>query len=153
MRIVLALVLALALPAAAARANQDAPVAEPETPQVTPESRLDAGLALADKKDWAGAEAAFREAIKLRPEFPEAWNNLGHALREQKKYAESVKSYQEALRLRPDYPQALEYLGEAYVEMGKFDDARAVLDRLRPLDPQQAAELAGAIDGRGGSWK
>jgi Flp pilus assembly protein TadD len=56
-----------------------------------------------------------------------------------------VKSYQEALRLRPDYPQALEYLGEAYVQMGKLDEARAVLERLRALDPREADELSEAI--------
>jgi tetratricopeptide (TPR) repeat protein len=49
------------------------------------------------------------------------------------------------LRLRPDYPEALEYLGEAYVQMGKLAEAQAVLDRLRPLDPKEAEELAKAI--------
>ena len=49
------------------------------------------------------------------------------------------------MRLRPDYPEALEYLGEAYVQMGRIADAQAVLDRLRPIDPKEAEELAQAI--------
>ena len=56
-----------------------------------------------------------------------------------------MKAYREALRLRPDYPQALEYLGRAYVAMGRLDDARAVLARLRLLDPREADELDEAI--------
>lgn len=121
----------------------------PAAPQGTAESKLGEGFALANEKDWGGAEAAFREAIRLHAAFPEAWNGLGHALRRQKKYEESVNSYQEALRLRPEYPQALEYLGETYVEMGELDEAKAILGRLRALDPKEAGELAKAIDQAG----
>jgi cytochrome c-type biogenesis protein CcmH/NrfG len=149
--IVLIILAGVVLGSPAARADQDQFMQAPDEPgaAATPESRLNDGLALADKQDWRGAEAAFRDAIRLRAAFPEAWNGLGHALRMQKNYPESVQSYQEALRLRPDYPQALEYLGEAYVQMGKLDEARALLRRLRALDPSEAALLAAAIDGGG----
>ncbi len=152
MRLGIVLILAgVVLGSPAAWADQDQFMQAPGEPTAaaTPESRLNDGLALADKQDWRGAEAAFRDAIRLRAAFPEAWNGLGHALRMQKNYAESVASYQEALRLRPDYPQALEYLGEAYVEAGKLDEARALLRRLRALDPAEAAQLAAVIDGGG----
>jgi cytochrome c-type biogenesis protein CcmH/NrfG len=96
-------------------------------------------------KDWAAAEAAFRQAIVQQPTFADAWNELGYALRNQRRHGESVDAYHEALRLRPEFPEALEYLGEAYVDMGKLDDARAVLARLRPLDAGRAQELAEAI--------
>jgi cytochrome c-type biogenesis protein CcmH/NrfG len=92
-------------------------------------------------KDWAAAVAAFRRAIALRAGFAEAWNELGFALRQQGRYAESLDAYAEALRLRPNFPEALEYLGEAYVKLGRLDEARRVLERLRPLDAGRAAEL------------
>jgi tetratricopeptide (TPR) repeat protein len=152
MRLGLVLILAgVVLGSPAAWADQDQFMQAPGEPTAaaTPESRLNDGLALADKQDWRAAEAAFRDAIRLRAAFPEAWNGLGHALRMQKNYRESVESYQEALRLRPEYPQALEYLGEAYVELGKLDEARALLRRLRALDPSEAALLAAVIDGGG----
>jgi tetratricopeptide (TPR) repeat protein len=81
----------------------------------------------------------------LRPAFPDAWNEPGYALRHLGRYAESLDAYGEALRLRPDFPEALEYLGEAYVKMGRLDDARRVLERLRPLDAVRARELAEEI--------
>jgi tetratricopeptide (TPR) repeat protein len=111
----------------------------------TPEDRYNEGRAFVQNKQWGAAEDSYREAIKLRAAFPEAWNGLGYALRNQKKYEESVRAYEEALRQRPNYPEALEYLGEAYVQMGKLDEARTVLDRLRPLDPKEAETLAQAI--------
>src|SRR6185436_13414284 len=75
-----------------------------------------------------------RGVIAQRAEFPEAWNELGFALRNQGRYTESLQAYDEALRLRPNFPEALEYLGEAYVKLGRLEDARRVLERLRPLD-------------------
>src|SRR5437867_9914033 len=97
-------------------------------------------------KDWKTAVEAFHGAIALHPAFPEAWNELGFALRNQGRYPESLQAYDEALRLRPDFPEALEYLGEAYVKLGRLDDARRVLDRLRPLDRARAQELAEIIE-------
>ena len=142
----LVLVSAVLLLATGAAANPDDDVSTPAPPAaVTAESRFNQGQALARQNDWAGAEQAYREATQLRPAFPEAWNGLGHALRKRGALEESVKAYQEALRLRPRYPQALEYLGEAYVKMGKLAEAREVLARLRPLDPNEADELAQAI--------
>jgi len=86
---------------------------------------------------------------KGRGGLSEAWNGLGYSLRKLGRYDESIKAYQEALRLRPEYSQALEYLGEAYVQMGKLDEAKKVLEQLRPLDPREADELALLIEKAG----
>jgi Flp pilus assembly protein TadD len=134
--------LAVVAPGSAA---EDPPMREPDAGGVSAEARFNEGRALADRRDWAGAERKYRDAITLDPSLPEPWNGLGYALRQQRRLEESERAYREALRLRPDYPLALEYLGHAYVEMGRLDDARAVLSRLRPLDPREADELAEAI--------
>ena len=143
----------LVVVSAPARAADDPPRSAPELPAsaapppATPEQRYSEGHALAKRRDWRGAEAAYRDAIKTKPAYPEAWNGLGYVLRNQGKYDESVRAYGEALRLRPDYPQALEYLGEAYVKMGRLDDARQLLERLRQLKAPEADDLARAISG------
>ena len=140
----------LLLVAGGALAVEDGPVQAPAEPAATPpigspQSRYNDGRAFAQGHDWPAAERAYRDATRLDPAFPEAWNGLGYALRRQGKYDESVRAYHEALRLRPRYPQALEYLGEAYVQMGRLSEAKAILARLRPLDPREADELAAAI--------
>jgi cytochrome c-type biogenesis protein CcmH/NrfG len=146
MTVLLVLVLLL-MPVAAARAVDDDPLPVPQgAPAVSAQSRFNDGLALARKKDWAGAEQAYRDALRLDPSMPEGWNGLGFALRNQKKYPESIAAYEEALTRRPKYAQALEYLGEAYVQMGRLDEARAIHTRLQPLDAREARELAKAIE-------
>ena len=130
--------------------------AEPSTPAIEDrrqspavadaQTEYNRGVRARVAKNWPEAVSAFREAVSLRPAFPEAWNELGYALRNQARYAESLDAYDEALRLRPNFPEALEYLGEAYVKMGRLEDARRVLARLRPLDRDRARELAEVID-------
>jgi tetratricopeptide (TPR) repeat protein len=94
-----------------------------------------AGSILTRKEDTGmiGRGVRFGVAVALA--------TLGHLGR----YPESLQAYGEALRLRPDFPEALEYLGEVYAGLGRLDDARRVLERLRPLDARRAGELAEAI--------
>ena len=46
------------------------------------------------------------EALRLRPDYPEAHNNLAILLRATGDHGGAAKHYREALRLRPDYPEA-----------------------------------------------
>jgi tetratricopeptide (TPR) repeat protein len=110
------------------------------------ESEYNRGVRARVATDWTAAVDAFHRAIAFRADFADAWNELGYALRHQGRYGESLDAYGEALRLRPDFPEALEYLGEAYVKLGRLDDARRILDRLRPLDSARARELAEEIE-------
>ena len=103
------------------------------------------GMRAKRAKEWSVAGAAFRKAVELKPDYAEAWNELGYAYRHLGNYPESVKAYDEALRLKPRFPEALEYLGEAYVKMGRLDDARKVLERLKPLHKGMAKELEDEI--------
>ena len=121
------------------------PVRQPDNTSPGADSEFNRGVRARLAQDWPTAVDAFRGAIAQRAEFPEAWNELGFALRNQGRYPESLEAYDEALRLRPNFPEALEYLGEAYVKLGRLEDARRVLERLRPLDAGRAQELAEVI--------
>jgi len=125
-------------------ANEVAP--RPSAPVTTPaEEEYNKGIRAKRSKEWSVATASFRKAVQLKPDYAEAWNELGYALRNSGNYPDSIKAYDEALRLKPRFPEALEYLGEAYVKMGRLDDARQVLERLKPLDRGRAKELADEI--------
>src|SRR5262249_50321704 len=138
-----------------AYASGSDPLPEPKphgTPQASPESLYNRGLALANAGDFAGAEAAYRQALNLNGTLPEAWNGLGHALKKQKRFQEALGAYDQALHLRPDYPLAMQYLGELYVETGELDKARDLLRRLRSIDEKNAHKLATAILAGSTSW-
>jgi Flp pilus assembly protein TadD len=99
------------------------------------------------QKKFAAAEAEFREALRLRPDYPKAHFNLGAVLAAQNQLPEAIAEYREALRLRPDYPEAHFNLGNALNRQGKLPDAvaeyREVL-RLRPDDAKAHLSLGAA---------
>ena len=43
-----------------------------------------------------------REAIRLRPDYTEAYNNLGLTLKEQGRLSEAADAFRQALRLDPN---------------------------------------------------
>ena len=54
-----------------------------------------------------------RQALELKPNYPEAHYNLGIALKEQGDLTAAINSYNTALQLKPNYPEAHLNLGNA----------------------------------------
>jgi hypothetical protein len=107
-------------------------------------ARYNLGNALYDLGRPAEAEASYREARRLRPNFPEAHNNLGNALYDLGRPAEAEASCREALRLRPNFPEAHFNLGNALRDLGRPAEAEAsyrVALRLRPNYPEAHTNL------------
>ena len=74
--------------------------------------------------------SAFREAIRLRPDYAEAHNNLGLVLIQAGDDPNGIAALREAVRLAPDYADAHANLGAA----------------LTPTDPEEAIrELENAV--------
>ena len=73
-----------------------------------------------------GEEAikAYREAIRLEPNYTEAYTQMGLAYANLNEFAEAVKAFQEVVRLQPQSGQAHGNLGAAYMKMGRFSEAR-----------------------------
>ena len=57
------------------------------------------------------AEASYRKAIALKPDYAEAHNNLGNTLQEQGRLDEAETSLRQAITLKPDYAEAHNNLG------------------------------------------
>lgn len=86
------------------------------------------GLVSLSRNDLAKAEAAFREAVRLRPEFAEAYNDLGGTLVRLGRPDEALTAFRRAADT--GYAPALYNLGNLYLRE-KRDPARAreVLER------------------------
>src|SRR5665213_3034612 len=76
------------------------------------------------------AAAAYRRAIALRRDYPEAHCNLGNTLRKAGKIDRAAAAYRLALALRPTYAKAYDGLAGAAVEMGDADEAIACFRRI-----------------------
>jgi tetratricopeptide (TPR) repeat protein len=83
------------------------------------------GLALGLQGRPKEAEAAYREAIRLKPDLPEAHYNLGNALSEQRRYKEAESAYRTVIRLKFDYHQAHHNLGGVLLDQGRPEEAEA----------------------------
>jgi tetratricopeptide (TPR) repeat protein len=71
----------------------------------------DRGVMLFHRRELAAAEAEFRKALDIRPDFAEAYNNLGLTLSDLGKKEESVEAFKRAIDLAPDAPEAYNNLG------------------------------------------
>ncbi len=69
------------------------------------------------------AEACYRHALELNPDFPEALNNLGSISRGKGQFAVAERCLRKALSLKPDYPQALNNLGNLLGELNRLSEA------------------------------
>jgi tetratricopeptide (TPR) repeat protein len=87
---------------------------------------FDLGVARQDLHDPAGAAAAYRKAIDIKPDFPEAHVNLGLNLQHAGDLESAMDSYRQAVRLRPDtfgrIAQALPSAkkGQLWLDLGRL---------------------------------
>lgn len=72
------------------------------------------GLALRDKGRLQEAEEQLVQALRVRPDVPEVFNNLGTVLAQLGKRAEAMESFEKAIVLKPNYARARYNLAELY---------------------------------------
>jgi Tfp pilus assembly protein PilF len=101
------------------------------------------GVVSLNRNDLTGAETAFREAVRLRPDFAEAYNDLGGTLLRLKRPDEAVAAFRRAAELH--YAPALYNLGNVYLrEKQNPARAREVLERA-VRQPTASAETWNAL--------
>jgi Tfp pilus assembly protein PilF len=106
----------------------------------------DLGVALAKSGAREEARAHIEEALRIKPDNPNAHFNLGLWLGMQGQLAEAAAQYREAIRLRPNYPKALNNL--AWI-LATHPDPR-VRDGEQALQlARHAAHLTGGNDPEG----
>ena len=103
--------------------------------------QFDLGLVLCQLGDPEGSEAAYRRALLVKPEFPEALNNLGNLLRRNNAPAEAVACFRRALRQKPDYADARYNLGLALQALDLLDDAEACYTHVLTEAPGHHAAM------------
>lgn len=94
---------------------------------------------LCDKGKCADTEQVIQyldEAIRLKPDLAEAYNNRGNAYGDMKDYQRAIEDYNEAIRLKPDYAHSYYNRGLTYSEMGNHLQAIEDFDETLRLTPE-----------------
>lgn len=102
----------------------------------------------ADEIDWlnfgnkllrlleaSSAQSAFDQAIKIKPDFYEAWYARGGALMRQEKYAEAIESFKKATEYNPNSDASWRQLGNAFYYSKQYPEAQSAFARAIELKP------------------
>ncbi|WP_293122706.1 tetratricopeptide repeat protein [Microcoleus sp. bin38.metabat.b11b12b14.051] len=105
------------------------------------------GFNLAVQDDKAGAEAAFRRAIQIDPNFAEAYANLGSLLANQNKLEEAASNLQNAIRLKPNTAEFHYMFGQVLYAQNKMSEAVESVKKARDLFRNQGkAQEANSLE-------
>jgi tetratricopeptide (TPR) repeat protein len=105
----------------------------PPTPQKTKGQWLEEGNALWYLKRNEEALAAYEQAIRLDPNYANAYNGKGDALGDLKRNEEALAAYEQAIRLDPNYALAYNNKGLALQRLGKNKEAQQAFERAKQL--------------------
>jgi tetratricopeptide (TPR) repeat protein len=81
---------------------------------------------------------SFLQALRLRPDFAEAYSNLGNVYLYQNRLDEAVASYQTALQLQPNFAAAHSNLGNALCLLNRYEEAVSHCRQAGELSPDTA---------------
>ncbi|MEI6762124.1 MAG: tetratricopeptide repeat protein [Betaproteobacteria bacterium] len=93
------------------------------------------GNALLSADDGVGAEASYRQALAIDPQYASAWSNLCNVLCLGGRAFESEEAGRRALALSPQLPQAWNNLGIALSDQGRLSEADDCFARALALKP------------------
>jgi protein O-GlcNAc transferase len=97
------------------------------------------GQSLQALRRWDKAIGAYETALKLQPEFLDAWNNLGICLQLRRQFLQAAAAYRQALALDPANAGVMANLGTVLREMGDLAEAVELLRTASNLEPSAAS--------------
>jgi len=97
------------------------------------------GLSLFGLNEFDAAEARFKKAVSLKPEFADTFFQLGLLYsRNAATVVQAESAYQQALKLGYSNAEIFRNIGSVKVKLGKYDEAVNVLERALELNPNYA---------------
>ena len=89
-------------------------------------------------RDWGKADEeiqAYKQAIRLRPDYTSAYERLGARFSRSKKYSEAIEIFRQLTALKPGDATVPNSMGEAYFELEKFPEAAEAFRQAIRLKP------------------
>jgi tetratricopeptide (TPR) repeat protein len=103
--------------------------------ELTAQQWFERGLAVADIDEQL---RFYSEAIRLKPDYADAFNNRGIARRWKGDLEGALQDYNEAIRLKPDFAEAFNNRGEARRDKGDEEGALQDFNEAIRLKPDYA---------------
>ncbi len=97
--------------------------------------RLALGNAYALNKRYNEAVAEYRLALKVYPDYKQAWNNLGSAYRALGRKEKALSAYSRAIKIDPRYALVYYNLGVVYDSAGRYEKALEYYGEAVKYDP------------------
>jgi tetratricopeptide (TPR) repeat protein len=91
-----------------------------------------------NRKDYERSLEYYNEALKIKPDYVDAWNNKGNALDRLGKYEDAIVSYDKAIELAPNDAFAWANKGSAFYHLGMYEEAIKHYDKAIELAPNDA---------------
>ena len=108
--------------------------------------RADAARNWNEKLTWyERAVVHYTEALELKPDFPEGYNNRGTVYADAGDFDRAIQDHNMAIELKSDYASAYNNRGIAYYSKGNFD--RAIRDYHKAIELK--SDYASAYNNRG----
>lgn len=94
------------------------------------------------------AKQSYLQALKINPEYGQAYNNLGNVFSDQGDLKQAEQAYLKALELIPDHPMILNNLANCFHLTGQNDQAKLYLAKaleIAPHDPYAHSSLGNVL--------
>src|SRR5262245_32314205 len=99
------------------------------------------GNALARKQLWDAAIDHLQEAIRLRPDYADAYFNLGSVLFQQGRIDQAIAQWRAALAIRPRDAEAHRNVADALRKQGKLKEAISEYEQALNIAPEDSVAL------------
>ena len=93
-------------------------------------------------QEYEQAVISYNQALQVKNDYTDAWNNRGVALSKLQKYEAAIASYDNAAKIRPDFYRIWYNKARCYALQGKIELAIENLKRAFNLNPNVCKELA-----------
>ncbi len=91
--------------------------------KILAEQKFNEGNELYYQKNYQGAISKYNDAIKLNPNYADAYNNRGAAYDELKNYQQAISDYNQSIKLNPNNATAYFNRGLTYANLQNYQQA------------------------------
>jgi len=93
------------------------------------------------RKNWASAIEAFGSAVKMDPQYPDAWRELGRAHMYARQYPDAEAAFRKYLQLAPDNHLAYLNIAWALYTEGKYQEDADLMEKRIAVAPTDGDAL------------